>query len=105
MDSYYKLENLGTMVEPRCGACRCGKCPIPGSRYSHREEGELRLIKDSLRHDGQCWVAEYPYLHPRGLLRGSKEIAFKMLMATERSLKRNKDWGERYNQCILDMIK
>ena len=26
-------------------------------------------------------------------------------MATERSLKRNKDWGERYNQCILDMIE
>ena len=30
MDSSYKLENLGTIVEPRCGACRCGKCPIPG---------------------------------------------------------------------------
>ena len=34
-----------------------------------------------------------------------KRSSFKTLVATERSLKRNKDWGERYNQCILDMIE
>ena len=94
MDSFYKLENLGTIVEPRCGACKCGKCPIPGSRYSHREEGELKLIRDSLWHNGQRWVTEYLYLHPRELLRGFKEIAFKTLIATERALKKNAKGGE-----------
>ena len=39
MDSgdFFAGEQLGTTVEPKCGACRCGKCPIPGSRYSYRE--------------------------------------------------------------------
>ena len=46
--SFCDRENLCTIVEPRCGGCRCGKCPIPGSRYSHKEEGELKKIRDNL---------------------------------------------------------
>ena len=59
---FFEVEKLGTVVEPRCGACRCGRCPVPGSRYSYREEAELRLIQDNLEYDEnrQCWVAKYP---------------------------------------------
>ena len=28
---FFGSEQLGTFTEPRCGNCRCGKCPIPGS--------------------------------------------------------------------------
>ena len=35
MDNFFKLESLGTNINPKCGACRCGKCPVPRSRYSH----------------------------------------------------------------------
>ena len=40
-NDFFAGEHLGTVVEPRCSGCRCGKCPVPGSRYSYREETEL----------------------------------------------------------------
>ena len=27
---FFRSEQLGTTVEPKCGACRCGRCPLPG---------------------------------------------------------------------------
>ena len=51
---FFDKEYLCTIVEPRCGGCRCGKCPIPGLRYSYHEEGELKLIRDGLVHNGKC---------------------------------------------------
>ena len=37
MSDFFKIESRETVVELRCGSCRCGKCPVSGSRYSHRE--------------------------------------------------------------------
>ena len=51
MDDFFMAEQLGTTVEPRCGSCRCGKCPVPGSRYSFREEVELSLIEENILYD------------------------------------------------------
>ena len=100
----FDRENLCTVVEPRCGGCKCGKCPIPGSRFSHREEGELRKISDNLVHNGRCWQTAYPFLFPRELLKASYKSGLKVLHSTEKSLKRN-GWGERYNACIEDMLR
>ncbi len=101
---YLDRENLCTVVEPRCGGCKCGKCPIPGSRFSHREEGELRKIKDNLVHNGRCWRTAYPFLFPRELLKASYKSGMKVLESTERSLKRN-GGGEAYNSCIEEMLQ
>ena len=62
--TFFDRENLCTQVKPRCGQCKCGKCPVPGSRYTHREEGELKMIKDNLKHNGKCWETSYPFLYP-----------------------------------------
>ena len=69
---FFQLERLGTVVEPRCGSCRCGRCPVPGSRYSFREESELKLIEENLSYDEEqhCWVAKYPYVYARETLKG-----------------------------------
>ena len=32
---FFQCEALGTAVNPQCGACKCGTCPIPGSKYSY----------------------------------------------------------------------
>ena len=37
MSNFFKIKSLGTIVKPRCGSCRCGKCPVPGFHYSPRE--------------------------------------------------------------------
>ena len=56
-----------TTKEPQYSSCQCGKCHMPGSRYSHHEEAELKLIQEGLHHDesGEHWVTRYPYLHTR----------------------------------------
>ena len=103
---FFHTEQLGTVVEPRCGNCRCGRCPVPGSRYSFREESELKIIEENLSYDEdqKCWVARYPLMFPRELLKGSRDIAFKSMLQTEKSLRKNDEWGAIYQSQILDMI-
>ena len=80
---------------------------MPGSRYSFQEEAELKLIEDNMRYDEEqkCWIASYPYLHPRETLRGTKEVAMKSLLSTEKTLKKDPLWGEVYNSQIVDMVE
>ena len=106
-NDFFNLERLGTSVEPRCGACRCGKCPIPGSRFSFREESELKMISDNLTYDEDrgCWVAKYPFMFPRELLKGDREIAFKSMLSVEKMLHRKGDWSKVYQSQIEDMLQ
>ena len=103
---FFNMEKLGTVVEPRCGSCKCGKCPVPGSRYSFREESELKLIDENLSYDEEsgCWVTKYPFLFPKDMLKGSKEVAMKSMVATERTLRRKGDWAQIYQDQIDDMV-
>ena len=98
-DDFFKAEQLCNIVEPRCGSCRCGKCPVPGSRYSFREQTELQLINDNLWYDEQrqSWVAQYPFLYPRESLLGTKSVAMKSMISTERTLMKNPEWGMTYH--------
>ena len=104
---FFRSEQLGTVVDPKCGSCRCGHCPVPGSRYSFREESELKLIEENLSYDEEqhCWVAEYPFIFPRETLKGSKDVAFKSMLSTECSLQKKGDWGIVYQEQIEDMLR
>ena len=33
---FFRLEQLWTTVNPQCGSCRCGRCPVTGSIFSFR---------------------------------------------------------------------
>ena len=48
MCDFFKVESLRTMIEPKCGSCKCGKCPVPGPQYSHKEESELHVIEEGV---------------------------------------------------------
>ena len=90
---FWNLEKLGTTVEPGCGSCRCGKCPVPGSRFSFKEESELKMIDKGLSYydsEHQCWVAKYPYLYLRESLKGTREVAYRLMIATEKMLCRSR---------------
>ena len=105
--NFFSGEQLATVIEPKCGSCRCGKCPVPGSRYSFKEEQELKMIEDNMTYDEEekCWVAQYPYVHPRETLKGSREVAFKSMLATEKTLMKKGHWGDVYHSQIEDMVK
>ena len=38
LDRYILGEELATTTTPKCGGCRCGKCPSPGHNFSFKEE-------------------------------------------------------------------
>ena len=31
---FFRLESLGTVVNPKCSSCKSGKCPVLGARYT-----------------------------------------------------------------------
>ena len=64
------------------------------------------MIEDNLKYseEDQCWIAEYPYLFTRESLKGDRNVAFKAMIATERTLQKNENWGKTYQSQIEDMV-
>lgn len=99
-------EDLGTEVTPRCGSCRCGKCPIVGHSYSFREEQELKSIQENLEYDEvkQCWVTSYPWLVDPTTLPNNYHSALATLKKTEQTLSKDRQWAETYQNQMQDML-
>ena len=98
-------EEMGTEVSPKCGSCRCGKCPITGHTYSFKEEQELKLVNSKLRYDAEKsrWIAGYPWVLDPSMLPNNYAAAFATLKNTERRLKTEPEWAEKYSSQIMDM--
>ena len=62
VEDFYKIENLGIECKPRCGGCKCGRCPLGSKNYTLKEERELALIEENLNYDEKAreWIAQYP---------------------------------------------
>ncbi len=107
VDRFLAGENLSTAITPLCGACKCGKCPIPGHTYSFREEQELQMIRSGLSfdHERGMWVACYPWISPPSVLPDNKWQAVKILESVERKLARNPDWATKYQEQIDDLLQ
>ena len=92
---FFELEALGTKVMPKCGGCKCSKCPVPGSQFNFKEQRELDIIKKNLIYDkdNQRWVTEYPWKVPRSTLPKNDKIALQSLVSVERNLLKNPGWG------------
>ena len=93
IEDFYSIENLGVECTPRCGGCRCGRCPLGAKNYSLKEEKELQLIERNLEFDDveNRWVTSYPWIRDPADLPNNRRAAFGMLMSTEKKLTRNAD--------------
>ena len=62
VEDFYNIENLGVECTPRCGGCRCGRCPLGAKNYNLKDERELQLIERNLEFDSaeNRWVTPYP---------------------------------------------
>ena len=91
---------------PRCGGCRCNKCPTVGHTYSLKEEQELKMIQDNLEYDDQnrCWRTGYPWLFNPSSLPNNYNAASATLRNTERTLSRDNKWAETYKDQMKDMV-
>ena len=104
-DSFIMAENLGTEILPKCGGCKCGKCPIRGHTYSFKEEQELELINSNLTYDSENerWVTSYPWIVDPQLLPNNYNAALATLCNTEKRLLIDPNWGSKYTEQIHDM--
>ena len=103
---FIQSEELATETHPRCGGCKCSKCPSVGHTYSFREEQELNMIRDGLKYDAeqQCWYSSYPWLCDPAELQDNYGSALATLKSTERTLLKDPNWAKKYACQIEDMV-
>ena len=105
IDDFFSTESLGIECTPKCGNCKCGKCPIGSKNYSIKDERELKLIEQGLRKGENRWEASYPWIRSPNDLPNNKSAALSMLKSTEKRLRLNEDHATIYNEQIHDMIE
>ena len=105
-DQFIEGEELGTAITPKCGSCRCGKCPLPGHTYSFVEQQELQMIRDGLRHDeeNERWIAAYPWLRAPTALPNNYTATKAKLSRLEKRLAKDPAWAESYKTQLDDMV-
>ncbi|XP_068675344.1 uncharacterized protein [Montipora foliosa] len=106
VEDFYNIENLGIECKPRCGGCKCGRCPIGSKEYSIKEERELELIDKNLEYDYQDgrWIAEYPWIKNPSALPDNRRVAVATLISTEKRLLKNPQLAKIYDMQIKDMV-
>ena len=99
-------EEMGTSSEPKCGSCKCGKCPLVGHTYSFVEQQELDMIKGGLTYDTEAehWITSYPWLVDPKSLPNNYRSAVATLNKVERALEKDPKWASSYAEQIQDMI-
>ena len=104
-ENFIAGERLGTEVNPKCGGCKCGKCPVVGHTYSFQEEQELKMIKGNLSYDAdnQRWVTSYPWTSDPNLLPDNYPAALATLRNTEKRLLKEPEWAKKYTEQVYDM--
>lgn len=105
IEDFFDAESLGIECSPKCGSCRCGRCPIGGKSFTLKEERELKLIEEGLSQQGDHWVARYPWIRDPNDLPDNKEMALKMLASTEKRLQKNESLRKTYREQISDMVQ
>ena len=105
--SFIQGEEMGTETSPRCGGCKCGKCPMPGHTLSFQEEQELKMIQEGLLYDAgrKVWIASYPWLVSPTELPDNLNATKASLLKLESTLKRNPEDAETYKKQMTDLIQ
>ena len=105
INTFIQGEELGTEINPRCGGCKCNKCPVIGHSYSFKEEQELNMIRNNLTYDEakRCWFTSYPWTMDPGRLPNNYDAVLATLRSTERTLLKDSNWSKTYGQQIMDM--
>ena len=104
---FIRGEEMGTAIAPKCGSCRCGKCPLPGHTYSFVEQQELEMIRTGMHHDKESerWIAGYPWLVNPAVLPENYSAAKARLERLEKALAKDPIWAESYQAQLQDMVE
>lgn len=104
--NFIQGEELATQIVPKCGSCRCSKCPLPGHTYSFEEEAELKLIRDNLRYDesAEAWVAKYPWKIDPHSLPDNRGAVLSSLYRLKKKLRKDEQLSRCYQEQMADMV-
>ena len=107
VESFIQGEQLGTAINPKCGGCKCAKCPIIGHTYSFQEQQELDLIRTNLCYDeeNKRWITKYPWIKDPDTLPDNYFSALATLKSCENTLSKDSQWAKVYNDQIQDMVE
>ena len=105
-DMFFELENLGVMIDPKCGGCKCAGCPILGSKYSFSEQKQFDIIQKNLFYDESLkrWFTQYPWKLPRDSLPKNYKVALQNLYAMEKRLSHDEELAQDFCDQIQAMI-
>ncbi|KAJ8033781.1 hypothetical protein HOLleu_24140 [Holothuria leucospilota] len=105
VDQFLRIESLGVSFNPKCGECKCGKCPPGAKEYTLQEERELDLIENGLKFKNNRWEAKYPWVKdPKGLS-DNRVVAVAKVKALEKRLSKDKEEAKMYSEQVQDMIE
>lgn len=104
-DQFLTVESEGVSCHPRCGGCKCGKCPLRAQPYTLQEERELDLIDKGLEFVDGRWIAKYPWVRDPRQLPDNKAVVEAKLKSLEERLSKDKQKAKMYNDQIHDMVE
>ena len=104
VEDFYNIESMGVECSPWCGGCKCSDCPLGGNSYNLKKEHELRLIEDGLKHNGDHWIAQYPWIRDPIELPANYSAALAMLEKLEKRLQKNTSHAQVYQEQVEGMI-
>ena len=109
LNQFEASENLMLKVEPKCGACKCQKCPVPGSLYTFQGQKELDIIKKNLKynHEEGRWYSSLPwkYEDARQRLPRTDSLATKTMLSVEKGLAKKMEWAQIYCDQMDELVK
>ncbi|XP_071956947.1 uncharacterized protein [Antedon mediterranea] len=96
---------MGVNCQPKCGNCKCGKCPLVSSNYTLKER-ELEMIQARLTYEGGRWIARYPWIRDPNELPDNKAMVAAKLKSLEDRLGKDPEKNKAYKEQIQDnMLK
>lgn len=100
---WFKWDSIGAARDPKCGSCKCSKCPPGGKEMTLGEERDLEKIKDCLSYvladkhsDAPHWDAAYPWKVNPAILPDNRRAVEATFWNTEARLAREPVWKAAY---------
>lgn len=104
INDFFQIESMGIQCNPKCGNCRCGKCPLGSKKYTIKEENELAQMKNNLQLFIDHWVTKYSWIKDPKLLMDNYWFIHAQLESLENMLLKDPVLAAEYDFQIMDMI-
>ena len=108
---WFKWDSVGAACDPKCGGCKCGRCPPGGKEMTLGEERDLEKIKGCLTYvmadkhsDSPHWDAAYPWKGDPAALPDNRRAVEATFRSTEKRLEREPEWKAAYREQIHEMV-